>query len=338
MIDFGNGYSCSFRMMKVDPKTWAASEEVKGFLSASYERDSDSDLLESGSARFDFMVSEDEFYGRIEMLARQDGEVERHPIVTLLFSPGPTTDTVGSKTVEYSGRSVLAPAIDQDMLVGSYAPAGSDAAAYAASLISKCTPAPVVVEGGFTITQHYVFAQGTDHLEAARTLLDGAGWRMRVGDDGTIVIGPKPESPSLVLDAAHASLLAPEITGDGSLEEKHNRYIAVDGERQAVVVNDDRDDPASFSRRNRYVDIYDDSPQLCNGESLEAYAARKLAEDNESLGTRSYRREWCPDVTTSDLVVGSISSVGLDANMRVKTQSAEIGRGIVVNETSEVLR
>lgn len=223
------------------------------------------------------------------------------------------------------------------MIAGSYVPNGSDAAAYAASLIASCTPAPVSVEGSFTLNQNFVFARGTTHLEAAQALLSAAGWRVRISGDGSILIAPKPTAPALVLDAANASLLAPEVDGDGKLEDRHNRYIAVDGERRAVAVNDDHANPASFSRRGRYVDIYDDSPQPCNGESLEAYAARKLSEDADARDAKKYRREWAPDVTVGDLAVGSIGSVGLDGMLRIKNQSGTVGMGITIDETAEVL-
>ena len=337
MIDYGKGYSSTWSLLKVDPTTWAASDEVAGLLSASVERDRDSDLLESGSAQFDSQVGEGEFYGRLEMLAEQDGEVERHPIATLLFSPGDSTATASGIVMEYTGRSVLAPAIDMVLLTGSYAPAGSDGAKYAASLIAKCTPAPVTVEGGFTISDNFVFAQGTTHLEAARELLDGANWRIHITGGGAISIGPKPQEPSLVLDKANASLLGTEVGINGSLEEVPNRYIAVNGDARAIAL-DDSDAPTSYPSRGRCVDVYDESPQLCNGESLEAYAKRKLIEATESFESRSYTREWWPDVTCNDLVMGSISSVGLDCTMRVKTQSIQIGRGAVVTEEAEVLR
>jgi hypothetical protein len=338
MLDYGSGYSSSWRVAKVDKDTWAATEEIPGLVSASVERDAGTDLIESGSASFDAELPNGEFWGRLEMLAEQGGQVERQAVATLLFSPGDSTSTVGGKRTECDGRSVLAPADDRKMLAGSYAPKGADGAAYAASLIAACTPAPVVADGSFTLSQDTVFAEGTSYLEAAKALVDGAGWRIAISGDGTVTIGAKPNSPSLVLDSAHASLLGVEIGINGSLDGVPNRYIAVDGDRNAIAVNDDPANPASFASRGRYVDIYDSSPQLVDGESLGAYAARKLAEACESLETRSYKREWWPSVTCGDIVVGSMASVDLDCTMRVVSQSLAIGKGVTVNEKAEVLR
>lgn len=338
MISYGEGYSCTWRVMRVDPATWAGKEELGGFLSASVDRDALSMLVESGSAEFDGRPSEGEFWGRIEMLAEQGGLVERRAVATMLMSPAGSSASVGGARAQYECRSVLAPAADRVLLAGDYAPAGCDGAAYAASLIAKCTPAPVLVEGSFTLTGHMVFAKGTTHIEAAWMLLDSAGWCIQISGEGAIVVKPMPVDPALVLDESATRLLGTEVKLEGGLAEVPNRYIAVDGEQSAVAVDDDPDNPASFYSRGRYVDVYDDSPSRVDGESLEAYAARKLAEAAESIESREYEREWQPGVTCFDVVKGSLASVGLDGPMRVMSQSVSIGAGALVTERAEVLR
>lgn len=338
MISFGDGYSCTWRILRIDPATWAGTEEVGEFLAASVERDCLSMLLESGTAEFDGNPSDSEMWVRIEMLAEQGGLVERHAIATMLMSPAGSSASVGGSKTEYECRSVLAPAEDRVLLAGDYAPAGCDGAEYAASLIAKCTPAPVLVEGSFTLTDHMVFAKGTTHIEAAWMLLDSAGWCAQVSGDGTITVRQMPTQPSLVLDDAAAKLLGTEVKLEGALAEIPNRYIAVDGDQSAIAIDDDPENPASFYSRGRYVDVYDDSPFRVDGESLEAYAARKLVEASESIESREYEREWRPNVTCFDVVKGSLSSVGLDGYMRVTSQSISIGAGALVTEKAEVLR
>lgn len=338
MIDYGKGYSCEWRAMRVDPATWASHERMPGLLSASIERDSESEMLESGSASFDGDAGDGEIWCRLEMLAEQAGEAERSAVATVLLSPGDSTASLGGTTTEYQCRSALSPAADRVLLAGDYAPMGMDGAAYAAGLIAKCTPAPVTVEGSFTLSQHVVFAKGTTHLEAAWTLLDSAGWCVQIAGDGSIAVKPKPSDASLSLDQANASLLGTEVTLGGAMADVPNRYIAVDGEESAVAVNDAIGDPVSTHERGRYVDRYDESPQRVDGESLQAYAERKLAEASASVETRTYTREFAPGVMPFDIVSGSLASVGLDCVMRVKTQSLQIGKGLVVTETSEVLR
>ena len=337
-VDFAGGYTSSFRLMKVDPATWADADEVKGFASASVERDRSNDLMESGSVTLLAESAPDgEFWGRIEMLADSGTAVERHAIATLLLFPGQCKATMGGMDVEMAGRSVLAPADDMVLLAGTYAPMGADGAAYAARLLRECIPAPVTVEGGFKLSDHVVFARGTTYLEAAWMLLDNAGWCMTVDGRGEVTIASYPSEPALLLDSANACMLGTEVQVDDGLAEVPNRVIAVQDEQVAMAV-DETDSPTSYPTRGRYVDLYEESPTLIDGESLQAYANRRLVEETSVLGKRSYTREWWPGVLPFSIVLGSMATVGLDGYMRVLSQSVEIGAGAHVSEVSEVLR
>lgn len=338
MIDFGKSYSPSWRLMRVDPETWADSEEVGRMLSASVERDSTSDLIESGSFEVDSKLAAGEFWGRLEMLAEQGGEVERHAVATLLIEPGKETVDMGDCVTSCDGRSVLAPAEDRKLLAGDYAPQGADGAAYAAGLIAKCTPAPVIVEGSFALSDDVVFAQGTSHLEAARMILDPSGWEVRISGDGTVRVRPMPTEPSLVLGTDSKRMLGTTVGREASLAEVPNRYIAVDGPESAVAVDDDPASPTSLVSRGRYVDYYDESPQPTGGESLQMYAERRLAEETACLGTEEYEREWAPDVVPGDIVRGFIAEIGMEGDSRVVSQSVDTSAGARVTERAEVLR
>ena len=337
-IDWGGGYSCSLRLMEVDRDTWADADAVEGFASASVERDRSNDLMESASVS---VHAESPIKGerwlRIEMLADSGTAVERHAIGTFLFSPGNSKASAGAYEVELSGRSVLAPAEDVVLLAGTYAPRGADGAAYAARLLRECTPAPVTVDGEFTLADHVVFARGTTHLEAAWMLLRTANWCIQVDGEGRVYVRKVPTDPDMVLDRANARLLGTEVDLEGAMEDVPNRYIAVDDEQVAIEV-DESDAQTSYTSRGRYVDYYDDSPQRIDGESLRAYAKRRLAEETEVVGKRSYGREWWPGVMPYSLVKGSIASVGLDCDLRVLSQSLTIGNGVSVTEVSEVIR
>lgn len=337
MIDYGKGYACSWRLMEVDPDTWADSSEITGMLSASVERNSEDRLFESGSVSLDSQHREvEEFWGRIEMLAESGGDMERHAVATFIMSPTKSTSHIGMGTLELEGRSVLAPADDRVLLAGSYAPAGADGAQWAASLIAECTPAPVTAAGEFRLADNVVFAQGTTFLEAARMVVDAAGWCIRVSGSGEVTVMPKPSEPSLVLDEASMSILGPEVTYDLGASDVPNRYIAVDGDEVGIAVDDDPDSPTSIIARGRYVDVYDESPTRVDGETVQAYAKRRLAE-SAARGTFGYTREWQPGVTCFDLVRGALPGVGLDGDMRVVSQSLELGNGVKVSETTEAL-
>jgi hypothetical protein len=338
MIGYGTGYSSSWRVTVVDPETWAGFKELPGFLSASVSRDASTHLLESGSASFDVESPEEgEFWGRVEMLADSGGEVERTPVATMLFSPSRSEARIGRATAEYECRSILAPAEDRVMLAGDYAPKGADGASWAASLLSSCTPAPIYADGSFSLSDHVVFAKGTTYLEAAWMVVDAAGWCIRVTEDGEAHVCQKPEDPTLVLDTEASVMLGQQVGYDYGLSDVPNRYIAVDGEQDAIATDDDPSHPTSTANRGRFVDVYDESVTRVDGESLQMYADRKLKEATAAKGTMTYEREWKPGVTCFDMVRASIPSVGLVGDMRIVQQSVEVGKGAKVTETVEVM-
>lgn len=43
-MDWNRGYTATFELVKVNPRTWADSDRVGGLLSATVTRDSDGDL------------------------------------------------------------------------------------------------------------------------------------------------------------------------------------------------------------------------------------------------------------------------------------------------------
>ena len=78
------------------------------------------------------------------------------------------------------------------------------------------------------------------------------------------------------------------------------------------------------------MDEVDESPTPVNGESLEAYAVRRLEEMSILENERSYTREYTPGVYLYDIVRGSIP--GLEGDMWVKDQTVNCGKGITVEE------
>ena len=340
-INWGASYTSSFRLSRVDPTTWASSDDIVGTLNASIEKDRSGDLIDSGTVTIAMPIEEtpEWFYGRIELLAEQDGVFERQPIATLLFEPGVSTANNGIKEVQYDGRSVLAPADDEVVLAGETVNRGVSGATMAAALLRRCVKAPIVVESGFTLGSYVTFAESTTILEAAWMLLDAAGWCMRVDGNGVVTISAKPTDVSLSLDQVHASLLEPEVGHDDGLSSMPNRYIVIDGDRMCAAVDDDPESPTSTVRRGRFVDMVDSSPTLVDKENLQSYADRRLKEETSVLGKRTYVRDFWPDTYPYSLVRGSIASVGLVGDMRVLSQSYDISdTGLMVTEISEVLR
>ena len=335
-IDFSRAYKSTLSLRSVDPQTWTSGSPIEGLVSASVERDCTDEypLLETGSVEVDMGVwdSFPEGWYRIEMLAEQGGLVERHAIATLLMSSTQSSIDRRLQTAKVEGRSVLKPASDRLMLVGTYAPKGCDGALYAAGLLRECTPAPVVVSGSFTLDEHAVFGAGISYLQAAWTVLKAADWCMRILGDGTIEVCPKPTEAKMELDARGRALMIPGADKSADLSDVPNRYFAVDGDEVGQAVNDQGTE-TSIQARGRYVDYIDESPVKVNGETMTAYARRKLQEMSTVTTEFSYTRDYAPDVTCFDVMAGRVDEFGMEGAFRVLKQSLTCSRGVTVSET-----
>lgn len=338
-IDWGGSKSHRWRLVVVDLPTWADGAEVPGAIEVSVTRDRDGDLLESGSATVSMGIDDVpvEFIGRIEVLVEQGNVVERHPVATMRFIPGRAVIHAGRKIVDYDCYSVLRPADTRKMESGAYVPKGVDGAAWIVRMLSDCMKAPVTASGSFILTEYYDFDGSSSRLASAWEVLDSIGWCLRVNELGEVSVIPLPTEPTLVLDNANARLLNPELEADDGLADAVNYWVAVDGENRAEAV-DESDLPTSYPNRGYYVQEFEESPARLDGETLQAYVNRRLEESTSVLGTRTYTRVWIPDVLPFDIVRGSIASVGLDCDMRIKSQSLTLGSTATVSEVSEVIR
>lgn len=338
MIDWRAGYSSSWRVFRVNRETWADGELVRGITSVSVETtmDEDAPLLERGSMSADTAIGTDfeEGYYRVVMTAEQSGVIERVDVCTLLCSIVEGDNNRGNDNRSIQGRSVLYPASSTELAPGSYAPKGVDGAQWCAEVLRDCINAPVSVEGGFTLEDHFVFDPGTYVLTAVWKVLDAGNHVIRLAGNGTARIGPKPVSPAISLDSANARLMHPGIHHALDYSDVPNRYTAIEGSEEAVAVNDDPSSPTSTVSRGWVHDARDSSPIRVNGETLSAYAARRLEEESIVNDSRTYSREWWPDVVPYDLVRGSLASVDMDGDLRVVRQSLRCGTGIVVEEES----
>ena len=337
-MDWSAGYRATWRVYRVDRRTWADAGLLGGVSEVGIERtcDEDAPLLERGSMTVDADVGAafEEGYYRVVMTATQDGESERVDVATLLCcsTSGDVNRNVDVR--EVLGRSVLYPASTTELEPGSYAPAGVDGVQFCAGLLRASINAPVVTSGGFTLDEHLVFDNGTKVLAAVWQVLDAGGCVLQVAGDGTVSIMPKPTEPDLTLDRAHARLLHPGVHHELDYSEVPNRYIASDGGDEATATNDDPLSVTSTVSRGWVHDVRDDSPTRVDGETLQAYAERRLEEESMVYDVRTYTREWWPGVVPHSLVRGSMAAVELDGDMRVVTQSLSCGRGITVEETA----
>ena len=331
MINWMQGYSSEWRIFKVNRRTWADESTLANASSISIERDASGELLESGSFEVDGGDFEEGYY-RIVMTATQGAVRERVDVATLLCSTSTGEVNRRNNRMEIVGESVLKPASDMLLLKGEYVWKGTDGAQAAAQLLARAIQAPISVTGSFTLDDTFVFDLGTTILGAAWAILDAGGFCIQLEGNGTVNILPLPSEPTLILDNAGARLLQPGIDYEYDWTDIPNRYTAIDGASGVTAINDSAASPTSTVSRGRYIDVVDESPTKVNGETLEAYALRKLQELSTIKEEHSYVREYQPDIYPYAIVRGSIESAGIEGDLRISNQSLECGAGITVTE------
>ena len=327
-MDYGQSYTATWRVFRVNRNTWADAEQISNVDSVSVTRTTSGNLLESGS--IELTGSFDSDYYRIVMTATQGNEVERVDVATLFFEEKNGTENYSTTYHSVDGYSVLYPASVSSVVTGQYAPAGADGAQYAATLLRGAINAPVQVEGTFTLNDHVVHDIGACVLDAAWDVLNAGNFVIQIDGYGVVHIMPKPTQPSLILNSSNMNMLTNGINYTTDISKIPNRYIVIDGNNVTTVVNDDPNSEVSTVSRGFYVDVVDESPTLINGETYGSYARRMLKQESILKDEREYTREYAPEVYAYSLVSASLS--GLQGNLRVESQTIECGNGITVQE------
>lgn len=334
MMDWRRSYASEWRVYRVNPDTWADGERVEGIDSITVTRDGTggAPLMESGTVSATNATIQRGYY-RLVMVAAQDGARERVDVATLELVRNSGKTDYGVPTDSITARSVLYPASTLELSPSQYAPQGSDGAEYAAQLLRLNCVAPVIVDGdGFPLASNVVPEDGQKALEVAWAACKAGSYVIRVLGDGTIHVMPSPTEPALTLDEANATLLQPSVDYSDTYDGIPNRYKVTEGGARVVVTNTDPDSPTSYQSVGYWIDKSESSPTRIGGETLDAYARRRLAELSTVKQERTYKRKWWPDTYPFDLVHGSLASVRLDGDLRIERQSLSCGAGITVTE------
>jgi len=319
----------SWRVRRINPELWLPTEEVPGIRSASIKRSTNDDtpLLESGELEVSGEIEEG--YYRIEELASSGELIE---IATLLFVPDDAEWSHGGWGGNASGKSVLAPASERKFKPGEYAPKGIDGASWCASRLREVIKAPVVVEGGFKLGEHVVFDLGSSYLDGIWNVLGVGAFCMQITGDGTVTICSKDMEPSLIITSDGKGLIPP-IKRGLPIDDIPNVLKVYDGTDEAIARNDDPRSPTSTVARAREIEEVEDSPTRKEGESLQGYANRKLAELSEIYETYDVEREYQRGVMPYSIVRVNLPGQGIVGDFRVMSQSAECEKEIKIGET-----
>lgn len=334
MLDWQRSYASSWRVYRVNPETWADSDRIEGIDSITITKDATGKaaLMESGTVAATNTTIPRGYY-RIAMIAEQDGTRERVDVATLeLVRNGGTLD-YGVPTDSITARSVLYPASTLELSPSQYAPAGSDGAQYAARLLRLNCVAPVIVDGeGFPLAGNVVPEEGESALSVAWRVCEAGGHVIRIMGNGTIRVMPMPTVPALTLDGTSASLVLPSIDYGDTYDGIPNRFAVREGANRVTVTNEDASSPTSYQQVGYWIDKSERNPTRIGGETLDAYARRRLAELSVVRMERTYKRKWWPEVYPNDVARASLASVRLDGDLRIERQSLECGAGITVTE------
>lgn len=333
MVDLTGSYNSTWRLMSVDPDTWESVDGISGVTDITITK-SDKGNGESASLKLDQNVRESPYCGwaRVEAVIRSGTTTDIAPISTLyLMAEDGKFENLGAGR-NVSGFSVLWPASKRKLRSGAYAPKGADGAAWVADLLSTCISAPIRIEGSFLLSDHIVFKGGTTYLDAATTVLDAAGWRLRVNGHGDVTICERQTEPSFEVTPSN---VCDGISFTSADAETTNTYYVSDGREEAVAVNDDPASVTSTVSTGIIIEEVDLSPKRVNGESLQGYADRKLLEARlKSTKAYTWTRDYAQDIVPSDLIRAEIEVYGICEELRVKSQVIRCSDGLTLQETT----
>lgn len=335
----------TYRLVPVTPKSWydkGMASAVPSVLSGSISRSigSGATTLESGTFSILGGIGDipSEGWYRLEAIMI-DGASQMFPIATMRLTPTAFAISGGKATYTLQGRSVLQPLAERKIRTGDYISKGANAASKIGQLIREATPAPVNIAGSFTLNEYYVLDPGASYLEAVWGILDKAGWCLQISPDGVITVCSKPTTPRLSIDRNNKSLLAAGLSGSYSWADIPNRLTVLDwyGDKYTVV-NNLAESRVSTKVRGWYVDAYDSSPQLKDGETIASYAKRRLSELSVWTEPYSYTRSWIVgnEPRLFDLVRATLPTDGMDGDLRVTSQQIDCGTSLMVDETAEL--
>lgn len=339
MMDWGGSYSCEWRVYEVNTSTWADGQRLSGMTSLKVSRDANKDIIESGSATLDMPLDQpvNERYLRFVLIAVAGNAVQREEVATLLCSSGSGKVEYGIDTRTVNGKSVLYPASRCRITRYGFVSAGANGAEYAAEMLRSCIKAPVSVDGpGFRLGQYITFDPDDDVLTRVRKVLGAGDHILRINGRGEVTIMPLPSESALDIGSASARLIAPGVSYKYDFSGVHNRYRVITDTGYATAVNSDPDSPTSTVTRGYYDDEIDRSPELLEGETLQAYADRMLLEGRKVTYSMSYKRRYWPGVWPSSVVSATMPSAGLDGNMRVVKQVISCCDSIEVDEEASM--
>ncbi len=317
----------------VDPVTWA-DRDTLDILSGSINR-TNSGLRESADINcIDYPHGSDKWI-RIWMDAEQNGSHEHVALFTGLTS-APERNIDG--TIEEIGLqcySTLKPAQDVYLPRGWYAAKGFIGAEVIHDLLAT-GPAPVTYEENSPrLSQHIIAEDGETRLSMAYKVLEAINWRIRIEGTGEIHIGPQAVMPAATYSALSNDQIEPKVNVKNDWFDCPNVFRAVTDSGTATAADEDPDSALSTISRGREIWKEETSVKLNDGESLLAYARRKLRELQTTSTEISYSKSYDPKVCVTDFIRLNYPAQKLSGVFVVESQKVSLDH---CGTTSEEVR
>lgn len=334
-MDWSKGYSASYYMTYVDPKTWVDTNRVE-ISEGSINRNTDS-LRESASITCNESFSNIETWIRIYMNADQDGDKSHEPLFTGLAT-SPSLDYNGNiKSNSYECYSVLKPVDDIVLKRGWYVSAGASGAEVIKDLL-KYTPAPASIPENYIYEpsqymKDYVIAEdGETALSMINVILLAINWRLRIKGDGSISIEPVKKEPNYIFDPLSLDIIEPSVKISSDWFSVPNVFCAISDGLYAIARDEKSTSPLSIQNRGREVWLTETNCDLSDGESIEAYANRRLQEEQQVMKSASYSRRYFPDLIPGDYVNLNYPKQNMSGTFYISSQSIDLGYSARTNE------
>lgn len=329
-MDWNKGYSASYYIHIVDPKSWRDLDRLE-ITGGSVSREL-SGLRQSADIDCaDYELGQEQWV-RVYLETIQNEGNEREALFTGLAT-SPDRNIKGAwEENTLQCYSVLKPADDVFLERGWYAPVEVNVGVLIRSLLAP-VPAPITIsEIVKTLDDAIVAEDGETNLTMIEKILAAADWDLRIAGDGSINVGPISSESRIVFDPLGFDAIENELKVSADWYACPNVFMAVNNEITAIAKDEDENSPLSIQNRGREVWMYESSCSLAQDETMGEYARRRLRDEQRYSMSVSYDRRYVPDVLPGDIISLHYPAQGIDGNFIVESQSIELGHGARTSE------
>jgi hypothetical protein len=350
MPDWTKSMQQSFEYYVVEPTTLADVKRLDTVKKATFNRDADSETIESATIDITDIVGED--YIRGYLVTVQNGVTEKHALGTTLIQTPSSTFNGKAMDVSADAYSPLLELKEKQPPIGYTIPKGTRIMDAAYRIVRENCRVPVnKVEPRYrendagekidiSPTLNYDFVANADDnwLSFVSDLISYAKYELALSETGRILFSPKQDTASLqpvwTYDDDNSSILHPEVTMNHDLYGIYNTveviYTYGSETKRVKVVNDDPNSPTSTINRGREIPYRETDPNLTGyvtDEQLKEYAESLLKALSTLEYTISYTHAYCP-VRDGDCVrlnYMNAGLIGIKAKVISQTINCELG-------------